>query len=767
MNNFVKKFRQMAPVISMIISQVLLLGCKDEDSKEYIEGQIPETEVAAYIAQMNQDIADMQQLADGKLRVLTYFQEQDNVWVMELENGHLLRIYPEVEKNEKKEIPILGINEEGYWIYEFYNTEDILTDVNGEPVAALAKTGKGTFVPRLRLNEKNYWEVSFNGMQWKQLTSRPTDVISTTSAAYSLMNGLVADEKNKTVGLSLCCGELIITSVVLGKGTTEAWNKFVLGTSDNVLLDYSYAGYDHGETAPKDGFAWGYKVCNVKQRMEQENIPALEAFIRILDENKLIRKTTSNATNANAKIVIYFPAGEYVLHEEAGKNFPYDILGGNFIIKGDGPQLTRLVMKTPNGDTEATNVPMLSIKHTNSPNNAGHSPLLANVVENAKKGESNLVVSSTTGLKPGKWVQLRLRSGNKDLLAKELGPITPTGSWSIEQQPVPITAEKSNDNYGIKVTEFHQIKSVGGNRVVFYEPIMHDIDTQYDDCLGWEIREYKYYENVGIEDLTFVGQAITPYYHHGDGAPSNVDAWRYDQEYRPIAMVRLVNSWVRNVDFESVSEALTISESANCSAYNIEIRGNRGHGAVRAAGSTRIFIGKINDQSKDGTANKYGVIGQGQWHGCGVSKPSIGNVIWNSNWGSNACFESHATQPRATLFDNCSGGLVRYHAGGAEDEAPNHLSDLTIWNLNVTGTIDEQKRDFSTNFTWWNNTDKWWKIYPPIVVGTHGQAVTFSQEENQLAYEESTGTRVTPESLYEAQLEKRLGAVPAWLRALK
>jgi len=46
----------------MIISQVLLLGCKDEDSKEYIEGQIPETEVAAYIAQMNQDIADMQQL---------------------------------------------------------------------------------------------------------------------------------------------------------------------------------------------------------------------------------------------------------------------------------------------------------------------------------------------------------------------------------------------------------------------------------------------------------------------------------------------------------------------------------------------------------------------------------------------------------------------------------------------------------------------------------------------------------------------------------
>ena len=95
MNNFVKKFRQMAPVISMIISQVLLLGCKDEDSKEYIEGQIPETEVAAYIAQMNQDIADMQQLADGKLRVLTYFQEQDNVWAVSY--THLYRYWESVK----------------------------------------------------------------------------------------------------------------------------------------------------------------------------------------------------------------------------------------------------------------------------------------------------------------------------------------------------------------------------------------------------------------------------------------------------------------------------------------------------------------------------------------------------------------------------------------------------------------------------------------------------------------------------------------------
>jgi len=77
-----------------------------------------------------------------------------------------------------------------------------------------------------------------------------------------------------------------------------------------VLLDYSYAGYNHGESAPADGFAWGYKVINVKERMENDNLSAREALNLILYENKLVRKcpgkTDNSNTNATAKIVIYF-----------------------------------------------------------------------------------------------------------------------------------------------------------------------------------------------------------------------------------------------------------------------------------------------------------------------------------------------------------------------------------------------------------------------------------------------------------------------------
>lgn len=731
-------------------------GCSDEEVTESIV--IPEQpeEVAGLLQQYNTNVAALQLMAEGDVSIVDYTKDGESGYKLTLDNNWIVNASSSIEVDN--DIPVMGINEAGYWIYQLNGTQVELTDMSGNAVPALRKTGRGVFTPQIALSEDGCWKMSLNGVQWKNLS---TDIVPSleakTAASYALFNSVSV--MDGVLSLQTTVGNLSLHLDASASTSAEAWKKFLMNAEDNVLLDYSYAGYDHGNTAPVDGFSLGYKVCNVQEVMQNNNLNALEAFTKILDENKLIRKTTTGATNENARIVIYFPEGEYVLHEGEGKHFPYDILGGHFVIKGAGKDKTRLIMMTPNGDTEKTNAPLLTIKHTNSPTDNNNSPQLALVTANAQKGDFQLKVSSTANIKPGKWVQLRLRSGSKDLLAKELGPMRPGAEWSIAKSPVSIT-ESNKDEYGIKITEFHQVKTAHGDVITFYEPIMHDIDIQYNDCLGWEIREYKYYEQVGIEDLTFVGQAVTPYYHHGEGAPGEVDAWRYDQEYRPVSMIRLVNSWVRNVDFESVSEAITFSESANCSAYNIEIRGHRGHGAVRAAGSSRIFMGKISDISSD-------TRGDGQWHGCGVSKPSIGNVIWNSNWGGNACFESHATQPRATLFDNCRGGLVRYHAGGAENEAPNHLSDLTLWNLNVTGTIDEKGNNFASDFRWWDAANVWWKIYPPIVIGTHGQTVTFSQEEGQLTFEESTGVKVTPESLYEAQLQKRLGYVPTWLKSLK
>ena len=550
-----------------------------------------------------------------------------------------------------------------------------------------------------------------------------------------------------------------------------AWQHFKTG-ENNVLPDYSYAGYNHGESAPQGAFSLGYQVINVKERMTAKNMTAREALISILQEKGMTKVNGTNKLNANAKIVIYFPAGDYVLHndddntrDESKQKDAVDsknnnvssgieIYGGNFVIKGDGPDKTRLIMETPNLPTSISNLSsspiLLAIKHTNGPNNAGNSPKLASVTENAKRGDFTVKVSGTTGISSGQWVQLRLRSGDRELVKKEIGPIALNENWAIAKAPISIN-QSSDDLYGVKITEFHQVKSAANGKITFYEPIMHDIDIKYNDTEGWEIRTYKYLENVGIEDLSFVGNALDGYAHHGEGHAEQAKVgWQYDGAYKPLLLQRVVNSWVRNVHFESVSEALTFAESANSSAYDIRISGKRGHSAVRSQGSSRVFIGKVRDESAGNDV--YGKSCQGQFHGCGVSKPSVGTVLWNVTWGNDACFESHATQPRATLIDNCSGGLVYYRAGGDENEVPNHLGDLTLWNLNVTGTDSH-----ASNFAWWSDSDTWWKIFPPIVVGTHGMNVKFpGKEQQQVTYEESTGMKVSPESLYEAQLRERL-----------
>lgn len=723
--------------------------------------EIPEqpAELAEQLAQYNSDIAALQLMVDGEVEVVDYTSDEQHNYTLELSDGKIVNAALQAETDT--DIPAFAINEDGYWEYQLGGEKQTLTDLSGNPVPARKSLGKGTFTPQLALGEDGCWQMSLNGAHWKKLSDTPAPSLEgKTAASYSLFKS-VTENEDGTLSLALSGGEMVLSIDATVSSSAQAWKKFFMKSEDNVLLDYSYAGYNHGESAPLDGFAWGYKVINVKERMEKDNLSAREALIKILDENKLVRVSNQNTTNATAKIVIYFPADDYDLQPKGVTDKFPEIYGGNFVIKGDGAGKTRLLMNNPIGTDESTTAPLLTIKHTNSPANINNSKILATVVENAAKGSFSVKVGSVNELSVGKWVQLRLRSGNDELLKKEVGPIYSqmTTEWSVAQQPG-LTGTNENGK-GVNVMEFHQIKSIDGNVVTFYEPIMHEVDIAYNDYDGgWVIRDYKYFENVGVEDLSFVGKAITPYYHHGDNDPDAPDAWLYDSSYMPLQLSRVVNSWVRNVSFESVSEAVTFGESANCSAYNISITGNRGHSAVRAQGSSRVFIGKVSDESFD-------TRGHGQWHGCGVSKPSMGTVVWNCNWGQDACFESHATQPRATLFDNCRGGLVRYHAGGAETEAPNHLSDLTLWNLYVTGTIDEKGINFASDFKWWDAGSIWWKIYPPIVVGTHGQAVTFSQEEGQLTYEESTGVKVTPESLYEAQLQNRLGYVPAWLKSLK
>lgn len=747
---------------ALLLVPTLAIGCKDDNVED---PGTPDSPVAEDVfSQMNRDIADMQLLAEGNVKILTCFVEADGSAVLELDNGHILNVY--AEKEESNIVPVVGIDKDGYWVYTLDGKSGTLNGSDGQPAAALSSTGKTTVTPQFRINDKKYWEVSFNGSGWSQLGNRQVwNVEKLDASAFSPFAACTADGNSAT--LSLRCGSYEIHASVEGKETTEAWNKFVAGTDDNVLLDFSYAGYKHGEEAPADGFAWGYEVENVKEYMDANpGISARQAFIKILEKHNLVRteNTGQYATNANARIVIYFPEGDYVLHNDDDNSVrtPDDnntypetdskgnnasntisILGGNFIIKGDGPDKTRLIMETPmlpDNETMYSSPTMIAIR---SYSFLGKS---YNVTGSAAKGTFSVDVKGASNFKVGEYVCLYLQNDAPTLVAQEIQP------YEVESTFTNLI------NTGVQVQDFHQIVGIQGNTVTFKEPIMHEVDPQW----GWELRKYSYYENVGVEDLAFVGDGVTDFKHHRN--------WNDDGAYKPLDYIRLVNSWIRNVKYTNVSEATSIVSCANCSAYNIEIDGTGGHAAIRSQGSSRVFIGAVRDHSNRPLADEWSasniVEGAGQYHACGVSKQSMGAVIWRVSWGSDACFEAHATQPRATLIDNCTGGFMQTRQGGDAAQVPNHLADLTIWNMNSTNSpAPKGNGNVGTEFDWWRSGWKYWKILPPVIVGFHGDPVTFVQD--QVKLDESNGTPVEPQSLYEAQLKKRLGHVPAWLNALK
>lgn len=758
------------------------VGCSDEEVTEPVV--IPEQpeEVASLLQQYNTNVAALQLMAEGDVNIVDYTEDGESGYKLTLDNNWMVGASSSAEVDN--DIPVMGINETGYWVYQLNGTQVELTDVSGNAVPALRKTGKGVFTPQIALGEDGCWKMSLNGVQWKNLS---TDVVPSleakTAASYSLFKS--ASVTDGVLSLQTAVGELSLNMDASASTSANAWKKFMMKAEDNVLLDFSYAGYMHGEVAPPDvmidfdtpladasgnkyynGYITGgaqgsaiYKVYNVEDYGANGNdeISDRPALIKILKEAMGCKEKTDEdggktlryyigGDNANA--IIYFPAGKYILRveDDAETVETLRLTMGNIIFKGAGRNKTTIEMAVKNNATDPSKMwstpNLIEFKH----NSDLKEPTA--VTGDAEKGTFSIEVASTSGIKAGDWVCVSLKNNDPALVAEELAPHSLSSSWT-----------ELKDN-GLQIYDYHQVKQISGNTLTFYEPIMRKIEAKW----GWKVNQYPHYENVGVEDLTFLGHSKDDFRHHGSADD--------DGAFKPIQMIRLTNSWMRRVNFESVSEAHSFVSCANVSAYDIEISGNRGHSAIRSQASSRVFIGKVYDHSNGYIAvnsggNQLGdyMEGAGQYHGCGVSKQSMGAVIWNVRWGDDSCFESHATQPRATLIDICQGGFVAWREGGDINQLPNHLNDLTIWNM--TATRVKCDNGWNNKWIWWDDNNKWWKNMPPIIVGWNGTQVPFDTSENQIKYFESLNAPVSPNSLYEAQLKLRLGYVPAWLNALK
>ena len=509
-----------------------------------------------------------------------------------------------------------------------------------------------------------------------------------------------------------CCSSLSLKADNKDAGTCKIWQEYVdaqQSGKESLLLNFSYAGYHHGEKGIPEVNHKIFNVCDygAVPNDGKSDRSAFEAAIK--------------AAEKHGSGVIFFPKGRYHLRPENAPNAPIVISGSNIVLRGEGCGVdgTELFMEYPN--------PALDMKKLySSPcliTFDGHKKeqTITTIVDDAARGSYEIVVKSGANIKKGDWICVYLRNNSPEVIAQELKPYTVDPKW------------KQILNEGVMIDDYHQVVKVQGNKITLKEPLMHAIDKKW----GFEVRTFSHISEVGVEDLAFVGNWKGEFKHHR--------SWLDDGGYKPLHIRGVVNSWLRRCRFTDVSEGLSVMGSANVSVTECVITGNTGHSAMRAQASSRVFFGLIEDQPA-------------QWHSVGFSKPSMGTVLWRIKTNANSCFESHATQPRASLLDVCEGALKRGRAGGAVGSNPNHLADLVFWNYKET---DEG----SENFDFWADDTPFWRFLPPIIVGFHGAGTTFKS--SQVRYEESNGTPVQPESLYEAQLKLRLGKLPQWIVELK
>ncbi|NMH88384.1 DUF4955 domain-containing protein [Flavivirga algicola] len=491
---------------------------------------------------------------------------------------------------------------------------------------------------------------------------------------------------------------------------TTLWENFKQAKKDHsepTLPDFSYAGYKHSEVEIPHV---DYKIFDVTNYGAKPND-------EVSDKNAI--KKAIKAATKNGNGIIYFPKGKYDINTSDDDQSIIAIASSNIVFRGEDQKNTILFF---NQDLPPANPKKLwTCPYAIQAKSLRENSFLSKVISNSRRESHKIKLSDASKIKKGDWVILKVLNNDKELVHYDLGGLEPEKGWTS-------ILEK-----GVRVNEYHQIASVNGDTIETVAPIHYDIKARHN----WEVHSFAHIDHVGFENLTFEGNWIKKFVHHRSAQD--------DGGWSILKITRAVNSWIRNCTFKNISNAASFSQSANSTALSITIEGNFGHSSVHASRSTNILIANCTDKS-------------GMHHAFGVDGFTSGTVIWRSNYPAHTSFESHASQPRYTLFDKVEGGFFQGRAGGARFNLPNHGRYLVLWNFNEIDKSEENFRFVATD-TWF------WRISPPIIVGFHGAGTTFKKDEVQIL--ESLGAPVAPESLFEAQLELRLGSLPKWIMNIK
>lgn len=517
---------------------------------------------------------------------------------------------------------------------------------------------------------------------------------------------------------------------------------------ENILPNFSYAGYQFGEQDLPDTTKLNFAVFHVTEfgAVANDNKSDKQAFRHAIQAaEQYIDKTKNGA-------IIQFPAGIFHLNEQTDmkninmsdtkegrenrSSLSIQLSRSNLIIRGSGSQ-TILYMDqhlpllyptkmwtTPHFINIGYNYSNPEKQHTSSIREPVISPtgekFITTVTSSYPRGSTrSITVADPSALKPNQWVRLARFDKRNKTIKKALFPYQPDPSWT-------------SINKGLRSQEFHQIEAVSGNTVTFKAVIHHEVAGDG----YWGLKKAPIIENVGFENLTFRGNWQDNFKHHKSGL--------HDSGWSALRLSNVANSWVRNVQFEDVNQGITITNSAASTIKNVSFTGNPGHLSLDINASTHVLADNIQDKAN-------------HWHAAGFSHRAVGNVLMNSYHSPDRFHNLHSDMPTTNLIENNVGGWNYGFMGGSIENQPNHLKYLVFWNSTNTA----QNNDVSS-WSFMRNDSSYGRVIMPYVIGLKSN--TFENITSQKAYNSTLQDKpqahiqkaTNIKSLYQSQLEQRL-----------
>ena len=516
--------------------------------------------------------------------------------------------------------------------------------------------------------------------------------------------------------LLICLGMLVIGSSTASVPTVPlSWQQFKDSkdrSASGILTDYSYAGFDHGEQGIPNVSGPIFKVTDFGAIPNDTH-----------SSEDAIRRALSAAEKAGGGVVL-FPPGRFLVWTDRSKVESIRIHSSGIVIRGAGAgkggTLIRAVhsgygtgpYKVPKDGKEFTAINY--VFSFEAPEASRKGIALSGEV---RRSSCDVPLTSTEELHPGDRVSIRASS--KELTEELMAGLQPDARWKRAVE-------------GLTINEIHKVRSIQGTTLTLSEPLLVNLGKNSGATLSKE----SMIDHDGIEDMAFEGAWRESFVHHR----SALD----DEGWDAILFNGVADGWVRRCSFFNMNSGVYLRKSTTCSIMENRFAGNPAHYDVAARSDSSFNLLGLTDEK------------EGQLHEASTGNRSSATTVWRWTLLPNQSIDSHGNGPYATLIDRVDGGTMT-HSGGPIIAFPNHLRWMVYWNFQYQGN-DKMPVDF-----WDLKKGGTAKFVKPLFVGLHGTTITLN--ESSILGNESPGSQVSPESLYEAQLEFRLGKLPSWVKA--